>query len=342
MTASWEGGGACSRGSACQIDPPQPDRFPLLRRRPDRAGAGLRHPHRREWRGQDQCAGGGLAALARARPAGREPRRNGAARRRRAASRWRRGSARSRSAPAPIADAPERRQVRINGAPASANSLSEWLSVLWLTPAMDRLFADAAAGRRRFLDRLVLALEPRPRHPRRPLRSGDAGAQQVARPRTGRGTRPGWPRSRRGWPSMAPRIAEARAATVGRAGGAAGRRARRPVRPRRAWRSKAARRRDLAARAARRDAAAGRTLAGPHRADLAVTHLGKDQPAALSLDRRAEGAADRPRPRPCRSRRRARRPPPDPAARRDRRPSRPPPPRRLVRAARAAPAARSG
>ena len=56
--------------------------------------------------------------------------------------------------------APERRQVRINGAPASANSLSEWLSVLWLTPAMDRLFADAAAGRRRFLDRLVLALRP--------------------------------------------------------------------------------------------------------------------------------------------------------------------------------------
>src|SRR5690349_21570648 len=35
-------------------------------------------------------------------------------------------------------DAPERRQVRINGAPAAANSLSEWLSVLWLTPAMDR------------------------------------------------------------------------------------------------------------------------------------------------------------------------------------------------------------
>src|SRR5687767_8275596 len=56
--------------------------------------------------------------------------------------------------------APERRQVRINGAPASANSLSEWLSILWLTPAMDRLFQEGASGRRRFLDRLVLALEP--------------------------------------------------------------------------------------------------------------------------------------------------------------------------------------
>src|SRR5687767_10613261 len=56
--------------------------------------------------------------------------------------------------------APERRQVRINGAPASATSLAEWLSVLWLTPAMDRLFQESAGGRRRFLDRLVLALEP--------------------------------------------------------------------------------------------------------------------------------------------------------------------------------------
>lgn len=56
--------------------------------------------------------------------------------------------------------APDRRQVRINGAAASVNSLSEWLSVLWLTPAMDRLFADSAGGRRRFLDRLTLALEP--------------------------------------------------------------------------------------------------------------------------------------------------------------------------------------
>jgi len=60
--------------------------------------------------------------------------------------------------------APERRQVRINGAPASVNSLSEWLSILWLTPAMDRLFTASAGDRRRFLDRLVLALEPAHAH----------------------------------------------------------------------------------------------------------------------------------------------------------------------------------
>src|SRR3954454_20912998 len=63
-----------------------------------------------------------------------------------------------------LASAPERRQVRINGAPASVNSLGEWLSVLWLTPAMDRLFTGSAGDRRRFLDRLVLALEPTHAH----------------------------------------------------------------------------------------------------------------------------------------------------------------------------------
>lgn len=59
-----------------------------------------------------------------------------------------------------LAAAPERRQVRVNGAPAAINSLSDWLSLVWLTPAMDRLFSGPAGDRRRFLDRLVLALEP--------------------------------------------------------------------------------------------------------------------------------------------------------------------------------------
>ena len=56
---------------------------------------------------------------------------------------------------------PGRRIVRINGASAAAGSLGEWVAVLWLTPAMDRLFVETAGNRRRFLDRLVLALDPR-------------------------------------------------------------------------------------------------------------------------------------------------------------------------------------
>ncbi|WP_274626195.1 DNA replication/repair protein RecF [Arvimicrobium flavum] len=53
------------------------------------------------------------------------------------------------------------RKVRINGATArSADELLEWLRVVWLTPAMDALFVGPAGDRRRFLDRLVLAVDP--------------------------------------------------------------------------------------------------------------------------------------------------------------------------------------
>ncbi len=58
------------------------------------------------------------------------------------------------------ADQPRRRLVRINGTEASATSLSEWLAISWLTPAMDGLFMDSAGARRRFVDRMTLAIEP--------------------------------------------------------------------------------------------------------------------------------------------------------------------------------------
>lgn len=57
--------------------------------------------------------------------------------------------------------APAKRLIRINGAPAKAQSaLAEYLSCVWLTPQMDRLFLDASSARRRFLDRLVFAFDP--------------------------------------------------------------------------------------------------------------------------------------------------------------------------------------
>jgi DNA replication and repair protein RecF len=53
------------------------------------------------------------------------------------------------------------RRVRINAAAAaSTEALLDYLRVLWLTPAMDGLFTGPAAERRRFLDRLVLAVDP--------------------------------------------------------------------------------------------------------------------------------------------------------------------------------------
>lgn len=60
------------------------------------------------------------------------------------------------------------RRVRIDGENArSAEALLDWLRVIWLTPAMDALFTGPAGDRRRFLDRLVLAIDPA--HGRRAL-----------------------------------------------------------------------------------------------------------------------------------------------------------------------------
>jgi len=57
--------------------------------------------------------------------------------------------------------ASERRIVRIDGEQARGQAvLGERLGVVWLTPPMDRLFLDGPGGRRRFLDRLVLGLDP--------------------------------------------------------------------------------------------------------------------------------------------------------------------------------------
>lgn len=53
------------------------------------------------------------------------------------------------------------RLIRFDGEAAkSADRLLDYVRVLWLTPAMDRLFVGPASDRRRFLDRLVLAIDP--------------------------------------------------------------------------------------------------------------------------------------------------------------------------------------
>jgi DNA replication and repair protein RecF len=52
------------------------------------------------------------------------------------------------------------RRVEIDGKPASQTALATVARVLWLTPAMDRLWLEAAAERRRLLDRVTLSLIP--------------------------------------------------------------------------------------------------------------------------------------------------------------------------------------
>ena len=52
------------------------------------------------------------------------------------------------------------RQIRIDGKAASQLALGRVMRVIWLVPAMDRLWIEAAEGRRRFLDRMVMSLFP--------------------------------------------------------------------------------------------------------------------------------------------------------------------------------------
>ncbi|MBC2776142.1 DNA replication/repair protein RecF [Parasphingopyxis marina] len=177
--------------------------------------------------------------------------------------------------------APERRQVRINGAHAPATALSEWLSILWLTPAMDRLFAEAPSGRRAFLDRLVLALEPG--HARHASRYE---AAMRARNRLLAGEGPldaDWctaleaQMAEHGAP-----LAAARARTIEALGDVLAAQPEGPFARAALAIEGGAGSDDLAAALARgrdRDRAAGRTLEGPHRSDLAVTHVAKGQAA---------------------------------------------------------------
>jgi DNA replication and repair protein RecF len=180
------------------------------------------------------------------------------------------------------ADAPDRRQVRINGAPASANSLSDWLSVLWLTPAMDRLFADAASGRRRFLDRLVLALNSG--------HATHAARYEAAMRARNKLLGEEGPRDESWLTALEARMAEHGAAIAeARADAVASLAELLAVAPegpfaRAGLALEGGEEADLAQALAlgrSRDAAAGRTLAGPHRTDLIVTHIGKNQPASL-------------------------------------------------------------
>ena len=54
----------------------------------------------------------------------------------------------------------EGRQVLIDGKTATQISLARILRMVWLVPVMDRLWIEAAEGRRRFLDRMTLSFAP--------------------------------------------------------------------------------------------------------------------------------------------------------------------------------------
>jgi len=192
-----------------------------------------------------------------------------------------------------------RRAFRLDGVPMRSQAeLAERVAAVWLTPQMDRLFQDAASERRRFLDRLVWALEPH--HAREVAAYDNAMAQRnrllAQERREGRAADPAWlaaledAMARHGAAAAAARrglVARLNATLVEGITGAfpaARLTLACPVsaaldeapalavedRLRAGW-----------AASRGRDAAAGATLEGPHRADLDFIHLPKELPAGL-------------------------------------------------------------
>jgi DNA replication and repair protein RecF len=181
------------------------------------------------------------------------------------------------------AEQPERRKVRVNESNAAINSLAEWLSVIWLTPAMDRLFADGAAARRRFLDRLVLAINPG--HARHSSRYEKAMQQRNRLLAGGVAADPLWldaleaQMAESGNFIQAARIFVVEALSAQLLTTMAGPFATPQIR---LIDKGATVGEDLASvwrKERNRDAAAGRTLIGPHRADLEVLHSSSGQVA---------------------------------------------------------------
>jgi DNA replication and repair protein RecF len=196
----------------------------------------------------------------------------------------------------PAADtAPTARKCRVDReAVSSAAAFADHLRVVWLTPAMDPLFNGPASDRRRFLDRLVLAVDAqhssRVSALERSLRSRNRLLEQP-------GSDPHWLDAvEHETAEVAVAVAAARAETVNRLSGAlAAARNSGSAFPDaeialQGWMEKLLpdhsaieiedRYRAVLRDNRARDAAAGRTLDGPHLSDLAVTHGGKGIPAA--------------------------------------------------------------
>ena len=190
-----------------------------------------------------------------------------------------------------------RRIVRIDGETAQPGRLLDHLRPVWATPEQDRLFSDARAARLKFFDRLVFAADPAhaaavsayEKALRERLRLLTEGAE-------GRAADPLW------LDALELRLGEAgaeaalaRAAALTTLQGAIDARNDRPF-PQADLgltgeaeamaaagagpEAIAAALREGLARSRARDAAAGRSLFGPHRSDLTALHRAKNRPAA--------------------------------------------------------------
>ena len=175
----------------------------------------------------------------------------------------------------------EPRQVRIDDKAATQAGLGRVLRVLWLVPAMDRLWTEAAEGRRRFLDRLTLSFMPDHAEHSLIYEKAMRDRNRLIKDQV---TDPHW------YSALEAQMAEAgqkitanRRIAIDRIAEAENRDSAFPsaslglVGPEGAQEPA-----DLAlalAEGRNRDIAAGRTLTGPHRADLLARYTAKDVPA---------------------------------------------------------------
>ena len=173
------------------------------------------------------------------------------------------------------------REVRIDDKATSQTALGRILRILWLVPAMDRLWIEGAEGRRRFLDRMTLSFTPD--HAEASLTYEKAMRDRNRLLKEG-ATDPHW------YAALEAQMAEAGAQIMANRHAALARLvlAQQGV-------DTAFPQADLAlvapegeetddlaialSQGRRRDMAAGRTLVGPHRTDLQAVYRAKAQPA---------------------------------------------------------------
>jgi DNA replication and repair protein RecF len=193
----------------------------------------------------------------------------------------------------PRNDAPaSTRRCRIDREPvSSATAFGDHLRMVWLTPTMDGLFLGAASDRRRFFDRLVLAIDGE--HSSR-VSALDRALRSRNRLLEVRNYDDHWCEAiERETAELAVAVAAMRGQTAVKLGAMLRARADAPFPSARieldGWMENALlgepatavedRYREILRSSRARDAAAGRTLEGPHLTDLKVTYAPKNMPA---------------------------------------------------------------
>jgi DNA replication and repair protein RecF len=174
------------------------------------------------------------------------------------------------------------RQVRIDGKAAPQIALARITRLVWLVPSMDRLWIEAAEGRRRFLDRMTLSFVPDHAEAVLTYEKAMRDRNRLLRDQI---RDPHW------YGALESQMAEAGTQIIQNRSLALAR-----LKSAQEDAETAFPKADLAlvsadeaeapdlatalAESRRRDMAAGRSLVGPHRADLAASYAPKSMPAA--------------------------------------------------------------